>query len=189
MIAVFFIAKRLGFFAHKNKSVGRVHAAAWDDWFLKEYRLHYRCFVQSRSQALCCCRWSPKHLHWFGWLWRQCGYKLPRYWKDAVKIWQRFFRSARHGTLDNQHGFQNLRDAMFIRDPAKILRFSAELGHYVADARAPAHNIQLWWPKTGQNGIHSFWESRVPELYFNDYDFPSLGRPNTSTIFRSKLGR
>jgi hypothetical protein len=25
--------------------------------------------------------------------------------------------------------------------------------------------------KTGQRGIHGFWESRIPELYYNDYDF------------------
>ncbi|OMP78326.1 zinc dependent phospholipase C family protein [[Flexibacter] sp. ATCC 35208] len=51
------------------------------------------------------------------------------------------------------------------KDPDKILRFSADLGHYVADAHVPLHacsnhNGQF----TGQEGIHGLWESRIPEL-------------------------
>lgn len=46
-----------------------------------------------------------------------------------------------------------------------ILKNSAELGHYIADAHVPLHacsnhNGQL----TDQKGIHGFWESRIPEL-------------------------
>jgi hypothetical protein len=55
--------------------------------------------------------------------------------------------------------------AFLKKDLAYILRTSAELGHYIADAHVPLHassnhNGQL----TGQHGIHGFWESRVPEL-------------------------
>lgn len=51
------------------------------------------------------------------------------------------------------------------KDLAKILKNSAEIGHYIADAHVPLHansnhNGQL----SGQKGIHGFWESRVPEL-------------------------
>ncbi|HET7899080.1 MAG TPA: S1/P1 Nuclease, partial [Flavisolibacter sp.] len=47
----------------------------------------------------------------------------------------------------------------------KILKLSADLGHYIADAHVPLHassnhNGQL----TDQQGIHGFWESRIPEL-------------------------
>jgi hypothetical protein len=53
-----------------------------------------------------------------------------------------------------------------------ILRHAAELGHYVADLHVPLHctenyNGQL----TGQHGIHGFWESRLPELYGDGYDY------------------
>lgn len=46
-----------------------------------------------------------------------------------------------------------------------ILRNSAAIGHYIADAHVPLHasnnhNGQL----TNQKGIHGFWESRIPEL-------------------------
>lgn len=65
-----------------------------------------------------------------------------------------------------------LQRAFFMNDPEAILRYSAELGHYVADANVPLHttrnhNGQL----TNQHGIHGFWESRLPELFAGRYDF------------------
>lgn len=59
------------------------------------------------------------------------------------------------------------------KDLAKILKNSAEIGHYIADAHVPLHansnhNGQL----SGQKGIHGFWESRIPELIADDeFDF------------------
>jgi hypothetical protein len=59
------------------------------------------------------------------------------------------------------------------KNAATILKLSAELGHYVADAHVPLHtssnhNGQL----TEQQGIHGFWESRIPELLAEtDWDF------------------
>lgn len=51
------------------------------------------------------------------------------------------------------------------KNQVRILKLSAEIGHYISDAHVPLHashnhNGQF----TGQNGIHGFWESRVPEL-------------------------
>jgi hypothetical protein len=46
-----------------------------------------------------------------------------------------------------------------------ILKLSAELGHYVADAHVPLHaNSNHNGQCTDQVGIHGFWESRIPEL-------------------------
>jgi hypothetical protein len=59
------------------------------------------------------------------------------------------------------------------KDKQAILKTAAELGHYIADAHVPLHvcsnhNGQL----THQEGIHAFWESRVPELFAeSDWDF------------------
>jgi hypothetical protein len=59
------------------------------------------------------------------------------------------------------------------KDKQAILKNAAELGHYIADAHVPLHvcsnhNGQL----TRQQGIHAFWESRVPELFAeSDWDF------------------
>lgn len=67
---------------------------------------------------------------------------------------------------------EQLRKAFEKTDIDQILRISAELGHYISDAHVPLHtttnyNGQL----TGQEGIHGFWESRLPELFANrEYD-------------------
>ena len=66
-----------------------------------------------------------------------------------------------------------LTDAFKEKDQAKILKLSAEIGHYIADAHVPLHahsnhNGQY----TGQQGIHGFWESRIPELLAEkEWDF------------------
>lgn len=47
-----------------------------------------------------------------------------------------------------------------------ILKLSADLGHYIADAHVPLHsNTNHNGELTGQEGIHAFWESRIPELF------------------------
>lgn len=68
------------------------------------------------------------------------------------------------------HG--RLTDAFRAKNANAILRLSADIGHYIADAHVPLHctknyNGQL----TNQHGIHAFWESRLPELFHFDYDF------------------
>lgn len=68
---------------------------------------------------------------------------------------------------------QRLTNAFKEKDKLKILKLSAEIGHYIADAHVPLHACsnhdgQL----TNQKGIHAFWESRVPELFAEKgYDF------------------
>lgn len=67
---------------------------------------------------------------------------------------------------------QRLTKAFESKDKQRILKVSAELGHYVADAHVPLHCTQNYNGQlTGQHGIHGFWESRLPELYGNDYDY------------------
>lgn len=54
----------------------------------------------------------------------------------------------------------------------RVLRLSADLGHYIADAHVPLHASENYdGQQTGQKGIHAFWESRLPELFYTNYDF------------------
>ncbi|MFM9948885.1 MAG: zinc dependent phospholipase C family protein [Saprospiraceae bacterium] len=55
----------------------------------------------------------------------------------------------------------------------KILRTSAEMGHYIGDAYVPLHTTKNYNGQlTNQTGIHAFWESRLPELFADEtYDF------------------
>ena len=59
------------------------------------------------------------------------------------------------------------------RDLERILRYSADLGHYVGDAHVPLHTTENYNGQlTGQKGIHAFWESRIPELFADEeYDY------------------
>ena len=58
-------------------------------------------------------------------------------------------------------------------DVDRILRHSADFGHYIGDAHVPLHTTKNYNGQlTNQRGIHGFWESRLPELYADsDYDF------------------
>ena len=116
---------------------------------------------------------APKHyidLEEYG---DSAAYKIPRYWKDAVEKYSEDTLVA-YGIVPwqiNQSYFE-LRDAFLLSDPDRILKVSADLGHYVADAHVPLHTTRNYDGQyTGQNGIHAFWESRLPELFFGNYDF------------------
>ena len=58
-------------------------------------------------------------------------------------------------------------------DPKRILRISTEMGHYIADAHVPLHTTENYNGQlSGQEGIHAFWESRLPELFADtQYDY------------------
>ena len=100
-------------------------------------------------------------------------YKLPRYWNKAIETIPEDTLNAR-GIVPWHISkmYFILRDAMMVRDPQKIIQYSAELSHYIADAQVPLHTTRNYdGQMTGQKGIHACWESRLPELFFNDYDF------------------
>lgn len=68
---------------------------------------------------------------------------------------------------------RDLTEAFRLKSTAGILRLSAEMGHYIGDAHVPLHTTMNYNGQlTNQNGIHGFWESRLPELYADtQYDF------------------
>ena len=99
---------------------------------------------------------------------------LPRRWDSAVaKFTEDSLQS--NGIVPWWVQIMHLRltSAFKEKNQAKILRLSAEIGHYIADAHVPLHassnhNGQY----SNQHGIHGFWESRIPELFAEQqYDF------------------
>jgi hypothetical protein len=67
--------------------------------------------------------------------------------------------------------YHNLIYAFEKRDTLKIIKLSAELGHYVADAHVPLHTTSNYdGQQSNQIGIHSFWESKIPELVREQLD-------------------
>lgn len=98
---------------------------------------------------------------------------IPRKWDDAVKKYGEK-KLYKNGILpwQIQRTYYKLVNAFKQRDSIRILIHSAYLGHYLGDAHVPLHttenhNGQL----TNQVGIHGFWESRLPELYAEHYNF------------------
>ncbi len=100
-------------------------------------------------------------------------YKMPRFWNDAVRLYSEDTLQA-YGVVPWHivRVYYQLRDAFMVRDPDRILKLSAELGHYIADAHVPLHTTENYNGQlTNQIGIHALWESRLPELFASDYDF------------------
>lgn len=100
-------------------------------------------------------------------------WNLPRYEREA-RVQLGLDSMLAHGSLP-WHLFlmySRLRDAFLVSDPTAILRLSAELGHYIADAHVPLHTtVNYDGQFTRQEGIHALWESRLPELFFEEYRF------------------
>lgn len=99
---------------------------------------------------------------------------LPRKWEDAVSKFSEDTLNS-YGIVPwwLQTMLSRLTNAFKEKNQSKILKYSAEIGHYIADAHVPLHatknhNGQF----TDQKGIHGFWESRIPELLAEkEWDF------------------
>jgi hypothetical protein len=112
------------------------------------------------------------------------AWKLPRYWKDAIGLVGEDTLNA-YGLVPWHAYFvrYQLTEAFKARDLARILKLSADLGHYLGDACVPLHTCENYNGQlTNQRGIHGLWESRLPELLAGNYDFfvgqaPYLPKP------------
>ena len=98
---------------------------------------------------------------------------LPRSYSKAINKYGKDTLHA-YGIVpwNIQWSLKSLTEAFATNNEQKILKFAAEIGHYIGDAHVPLHvtanyNGQL----TNQHGIHGFLESRLPELFSSEYDF------------------
>ena len=99
---------------------------------------------------------------------------LPRKWKDAVaKFGEDSLNMYGIVPWHIQSMLSRLTTAFKEKDFFKIMKNSAEIGHYIADSHVPLHaNSNHNGQFTNQKGIHGFWESRVPELLAEkEFDF------------------
>lgn len=91
---------------------------------------------------------------------------LPHKWKDATaRFGEDSLREYGIVPWHIQTMLARLTAAFREKNFSKIMKNSAELGHYIGDAHVPLHaNSNHNGQFTNQRGIHGFWESRVPEL-------------------------
>ena len=99
---------------------------------------------------------------------------LPRKWNDAVARYSEDTLNA-HGIVPwwLQTMLFRLTDAFKEKSYSKIMKYSTEIGHYIADSHVPLHACSNYNGQyTDQKGIHGFWESRIPELLAEkEWDF------------------
>jgi len=98
---------------------------------------------------------------------------MPKIWKDAVEKYSQDTLEA-YGIVPwhINNMMYRLTEAMKKGDKDRIMFLSADIGHYVADANVPLHTSENYdGQMTNQKGIHGFWESRLPELFYTEYDF------------------
>lgn len=98
---------------------------------------------------------------------------VPRYWNDAV---EKFTEDTlqEYGILPWHIDIMTRRLEKAFRDEnlQRILQVSADIGHYIGDAHVPLHTTENYNGQlTNQKGIHGFWESRLPELKSEQYDY------------------
>lgn len=101
-------------------------------------------------------------------------------WKEHLQYWSQAVEEHTKEVL-MQHGIlpwhiyrmkHALTEAFRRKDGNRILRLSADIGHYIADANVPLHTSENYNGQfTDQEGIHGLWETRLPELFLDSYDF------------------
>lgn len=98
---------------------------------------------------------------------------VPKYWKEAVAKYSEDTLKA-YGIVPWHINLMKykLTEAFKAKDFDRILKISADIGHYIGDVHVPLHATENYnGQKTNQHGIHGFWESRLPELFSQEYDF------------------
>jgi hypothetical protein len=89
------------------------------------------------------------------------------------KVWAKDGLSATGILPYHLIGMQKrLTNAFMQKNKQAVLKLSAEIGHYIADAHVPLHTTRNYDGQlTRQIGIHAFWETRLPDLFADKYNF------------------
>jgi hypothetical protein len=93
--------------------------------------------------------------------------ELPRQYNEAVSKFGKGMVDS-SGTLPWRIAeiTEKLAESFRRHDVKEVVFYATWLGHYVADAHVPLHAAQNYDGQlTGQKGLHSRWESRIPEKF------------------------
>lgn len=100
-------------------------------------------------------------------------WNLPQRWQEAVDCHTEDTLQA-YGIVPWHviHMKYRLQKAFEEKNLALILKYAAEIGHYIADAHVPLHTTENYNGQlTNQHGIHGLWESRLVELQAAEFDY------------------
>lgn len=100
-------------------------------------------------------------------------WNLPQNWQEAVDCHSEDTLQA-YGIVP-WHVVRmkyRLQKAFEEKNISLVLKYAAEIGHYIADAHVPLHTTENYNGQlTNQYGIHGLWESRLIELQAENYNY------------------
>ncbi len=98
---------------------------------------------------------------------------MPKYWNEAVEKFSEDTLQT-YGIVP-WHIYVmkiKLQKAFESKNVDLILKYSADIGHYIGDVHVPLHTTENYNGQlTGQKGIHGLWESRLVEINAENYDY------------------
>lgn len=96
---------------------------------------------------------------------------MPLNWDDAVKKYTAdTLKKYGWGPYNAILQLDNLTKAFKSKNKDSILFYAADLGHYIGDLHVPLHtSVNYDGQLTGQKGLHSLWESFIPDLTMDQY--------------------
>lgn len=119
---------------------------------------------------------ATRHFIDFEMFGEQAATKMPMDWNRAVKKYTRD-SLLKYGYLPYHVMYMKdkLTQAFRSGNRDSILFYATDIGHYIADAHVPLHTtVNYDGQLTDQKGIHSLWESMIPELEIGKYDLSSV---------------
>lgn len=103
------------------------------------------------------------------------AHTMPMDWNAAVKKYTRD-TLLKYGYVPYHIIYMKSRLTEAFRKGNKdsVLFYAADLGHYVGDANVPLHtSVNYDGQLTNQKGLHSLWETMVPQLELGTYNLSS----------------
>lgn len=109
---------------------------------------------------------------------QNAAFNMPYTWQEAVALYSADtlykYGHVPYVIIDLKNKLTN---AFKNQNADSILFYAADIGHYIGDANVPLHTtINYDGQLTNQKGIHSLWESMIPELMLNEYKLSSKHR-------------
>ena len=103
------------------------------------------------------------------------GWKMPMQWEEAIRIYSKD-SLLKYGHLP--YLIMKVKDSLTMafrrENKDSILFYAADLGHYIGDAHVPLHTtLNYDGQLTNQRGLHSLWESMIPEMELDKYQLSS----------------
>lgn len=119
---------------------------------------------------------APKHfidLEMYG---ADAANAMPMDWQDAQKLYSKD-SLFKYGYVPYHILFMKnlLTEAFRNGNKDSILFYATDLAHYIGDANVPLHTtVNYDGQLTNQKGLHSLWESVIPEAELANYDLRSM---------------